>query len=172
MPMNKMKRPSICTLGEALDYYNSDIIDRFLGIYQIPPAEAEQIFHETKKWIWLLAAASQDRRMGGQVPRLVIDNFLIFIDEMWHNFILFTKLYHEYCLSKFGFFIHHNPTPKRIKDEMNAEFESSNSISKILEIRKEQYSYIYDKLGADTLELWYGMMSDQYTHKYFNQIRK
>ena len=110
--------------------------------------------------------------MGGHVPRLVIDNFLIFIDEMWHNFILFTKLYHEYCFSKFGFFIHHNPTPKRIKDAMNAEFESSNSISKILEIRKEQYSYIYDKLGADTLELWYGTMSDQYTHKYFNQVRK
>src|SRR5436309_3499254 len=134
--MNKAKRATICTLDEALDYHNSDIIDRFLGIYDIPSSEAEQIFYETKKWVWLSANASQERRNGNHVPRLVIDNFLIFIDEMWHNFILFTKLYQEYCLSRFGFFIHHNPTPRRVKEAMNAEFKSSTSLSKILEIRK------------------------------------
>ena len=31
------------------------------------------------------------------------------VDEAWHNFILHTKVYQEYCLSNFGQFVHHNP---------------------------------------------------------------
>ena len=31
------------------------------------------------------------------------------VDETWHNFILHTRLYAEYCEKKFGQFIHHNP---------------------------------------------------------------
>ncbi len=31
------------------------------------------------------------------------------IDEVWHNFILHTKFYDEYCQNNFGRFIHHNP---------------------------------------------------------------
>jgi len=31
------------------------------------------------------------------------------VDEVWHNFILHTRLYKEYCLKNFGKFIHHNP---------------------------------------------------------------
>lgn len=31
------------------------------------------------------------------------------IDEMWHDFILFTKDYSEFCITYFGKFIHHYP---------------------------------------------------------------
>ncbi|QEC68739.1 hypothetical protein FRZ67_16030 [Panacibacter ginsenosidivorans] len=31
------------------------------------------------------------------------------VDEVWHNLILNTKYYHEYCTQKFGKFIHHTP---------------------------------------------------------------
>jgi hypothetical protein len=31
------------------------------------------------------------------------------VDETWHNFILHTRLYSEYCQTNFGQFIHHNP---------------------------------------------------------------
>ncbi|HRR08275.1 MAG TPA: hypothetical protein PLO56_06245 [Rhodothermales bacterium] len=31
------------------------------------------------------------------------------VDEVWHNFILHTKLYAQYCTTEFGLFIHHNP---------------------------------------------------------------
>jgi hypothetical protein len=31
------------------------------------------------------------------------------VDEVWHNFILHTNLYQEYCLVNFGKLIHHNP---------------------------------------------------------------
>lgn len=167
-----MNRSQICTLNEALDYYDRDIVERFLSAYDMPCEEADAIFVETKKWLWLLAVASQDRRMGRRVPRLVIDNYLLSIDEMWHNFILFTKLYRQYCLDKFGFFIHHNPTPQRAKQKMKIDVEIDGIFSRLLDVRKEQYSYVYDKLGADTLELWYGTMCDKYTQQYLSQIRK
>ncbi len=34
------------------------------------------------------------------------------IDEIWHQFILCTEPYSKYCDSKFGCYIHHNPTGK------------------------------------------------------------
>jgi len=31
------------------------------------------------------------------------------VDLVWHEFILFTRLYAEFCLQNFGKFIHHDP---------------------------------------------------------------
>lgn len=170
--MKRSKRSSICGLKEAVAYRNDEVVERFIGNYDLSREDAEQIFLETKKWVWLLACATQDRRMGQRVPRLVIDNYLIFIDEMWHNFILFTKDYQEFCDENFGFFIHHNPTPQNIKEALRKDLNSDQGLDRILNIRKEQYSYIYDRLGGETLELWYGEMCDQYPRHYFLKIAK
>lgn len=167
-----MRRLSICSLEEALAYNNDEVIERFTANFNIPQKESDQIFVETKKWVWLLAQANQDRRMGLHVPRLVIDNYLIFIDEMWHNFILFTKDYQEYCREKFGFFVHHNPTPQKIKAAMREELDSAGGLVKTLEVRREQYSYIYDRLGPETLNLWYEKLCDQYPPGVFQVIAK
>jgi hypothetical protein len=35
------------------------------------------------------------------------------IDEVWHNFILFTREYNKFCESVFGKFIHHTPSTSR-----------------------------------------------------------
>ena len=70
------------SLEKIRSYNNEDLICRFLDIYEIDEAEAINIFEETKKWLWLCSNAKFD---------LIIDDSLIIIDEMWHNFILFTK---------------------------------------------------------------------------------
>ena len=167
-----MKSSLIRGLKEATAYQNDLVVDRFIGMYEIPGDEAEIIFRETKKWLWLCATANHERRNGCSVPRLVIDNHLLFIDEMWHNFILFTKEYHEYCRNNFGFYVHHKPTPERIKEQLRGEMELDSGFEEIMKLRKEQYSYIYDKLGSETLDLWYGQLCDKYTKQYFAQIRK
>jgi hypothetical protein len=162
-----MKRTSVCTLEEALDYRNDEIIFRFIGMYDMPFEEAEGLFTETKKWIWIAAVASREDGL-----KLIIDSYLRFIDEMWHNFVLFTKAYNQYCQSRFGFFVHHNPTPHLEKERFKAQILSDPSLSAILERRRHQYSYIYDKLGAETLELWYGVLCDKYTPQYLHSIRQ
>lgn len=38
-----MIRASICTLDQALDFYDDNIIERFLGIYNTTPEETHSI---------------------------------------------------------------------------------------------------------------------------------
>ena len=33
----------------------------------------------------------------------------VIVDDAWHEFILFTRLYHRFCEQKFGRYIHHQP---------------------------------------------------------------
>lgn len=162
-----MKKQPVCSLEKALDYQNDEVLYRFIGIFEMPFEEACTLFNETKKWIWLAAVAEQE----GSI-KLLIDGNLLFIDEMWHNFILFTKEYSSYCLNYFGFFVHHHPTLRNEKLRLEAEIREDPSLSRILKVRRHQYSYIYDKLGPETLELWYGKMCYRYTAEYLLSIRK
>jgi hypothetical protein len=151
-------------LEKAVAFNDTDVVGRFLDIFVVSRADANDIFLETKRWIWLCAAAHCDRKKGKTVPRLIIDRPIGYIDEMWHNFILFTKRYHSFCDSHFGFYVHHNPTPKRRKDQMkHALMNESGAIESVLEVRKKQYSYIYDKLGPKTLTRWYFTLSEKYS---------
>lgn len=144
-----------------LDYTNEDVIDRFLGVYEMEEIEAISIFEETKKWLWLCSNVDFD---------LIIDDSLLIIDEMWHNFILFTKDYHEFCLSNFEDYIHHQPTTRKEKENWNKDrIKSLTDYKKTL---KKQYEHIYDQLGEDTLNKWYIEFSDKYTKEYIKTITR
>jgi len=41
------------------------------------------------------------------------------VDLVWHEFILFTRLYQEFCESKFGRFIHHTPDDNKETNNRN-----------------------------------------------------
>jgi|LakMenE01Jun11ns_1017448.scaffolds.fasta_scaffold9952510_4 hypothetical protein len=43
------------------------------------------------------------------------------IDEAWHEFILHTKLYEQYCMEEFGKFIHHDPEPPSATSSLSAD---------------------------------------------------
>jgi len=159
-----------CTLEEALDFENgSVVIEGFMTRYNVSQEEAERIFNETKKWLWLAAKASDEEKFS-----LSIDKPLEIIDEMWHNFILHTKQYHKYCLEKFRKFIHHEPTPEKVK----VDFQHKISVNPSTEIKewKERYqkqlSYIYDNLGAETVIKWYEELPSKYTPAYLESLKK
>lgn len=151
---------STATLREVLKYRNKDILDRFCDEFDISRRDARLLFQETLKWIWLCAEARKDRKAGHNVPPLIVDRFLAPIDEMWHNFILHTKEYARFCDTYFGFLVHHNPTPPRIKKGQKIRFAASSSeFEQQLEKRRKQFGYIYDKLGPSTLTRWYGSLA-------------
>lgn len=139
-----------CSLQEALDYENEDVIFRFVKTYNISEIDAQDLFYQTKKWLWLCYKAIADPEEN---HRFVIDDSLLIIDEMWHNFILFTFDYNNYCNLKFGFYIHHYPTKKNESIEWNKS--PKENLNNYIENLKVQYSLIYDFLGEDTLKLWY-----------------
>jgi hypothetical protein len=42
------------------------------------------------------------------------------VDEAWHEFILFTQNYHDFCLQAFGRFLHHTPA-QAMKSQTSAQ---------------------------------------------------
>jgi len=66
-------------LSMMLDYKNENVISRFTDMFDVQEQEAEDIFQETMKFLFLV-----------QVKGIVVPDELLIIDEMWHNFILFT----------------------------------------------------------------------------------
>jgi hypothetical protein len=147
----RMKTPS---LDDVLAYENSDIVHRFHKAYGISREEAADIFMQVKKWLWL----ANLRRQSGLDGGLHIDMSLVVIDEMWHNFVLFTKEYSAFCQRYFGYYLHHAPTTEA---EERGHKDHLHALPRLerLQARKEQMraqcEYIYDHLGNDTFVKWY-----------------
>ena len=161
---------AVSSLEEVLAYQNDSILYKFQESFDLPFEEVKMLFEETKKWLWLNAVAIDEK----QGIELFIDGPLALVDEMWHTFILFTRPYHEFCHRYFGFYIHHAPTTKAEKDEMKKEAASDPEKYKanLEEEYALQYSYVYDKLGEETLSRWYAEFTDRYTPEFINQARK
>ncbi len=153
-----------CTLENALNYKNEDVIFRFLKIYNITEKESLLLFEETKKWLWLCYKATEP---GTKIPVLIDDSMLI-IDEMWHNFILFTNDYKNYCIDKFGFYIHHQPTTK--KESLLWKNDPEKNTNLYLKTIETQYSIIFDLLGEETLLLWYKDLAKNYSKEKIKEL--
>ncbi|WKV12277.1 hypothetical protein [Marivirga harenae] len=157
-------------LESAIDC-NEDkiIIEGFMNRYSVNREEAEEILHETKKWLWL--ASENIKEKNGF--RLFIDNSLMIIDEMWHNFILHTRFYQKFCQEKLNLFVHHEPTPASEKiigfdsDEEKQSFQQQQE-----ERLSQQLSYIYDKLGAETVSKWYEEFPEKFSEKKIQALKR
>ncbi|KAB8037771.1 hypothetical protein GCL60_11395 [Silvanigrella paludirubra] len=136
-------------LNEVMLYNNDNIINKFTKDYdKISLYDSQIIFKETLKWLWLCNESYLDKNENVNI--FIYEDSLI-IDKMWHNFILFTKDYHEFCHKYFGRFIHHEPNVDQDKENIYFERDLTN-----------MYSYIYDKLGEETLNLWFREFPEKY----------
>ena len=148
-------------LNDVLNYKNENVIYRFTKIYAITEEEANDIFCETLKWLWLSQKVNYP---------FFVDDSISIIDEMWHNFILFTKDYNDFCKKYFGKYIHHQPTTKEDaqiwKNDWNKQLKD---FEKKLE---EQYGIIYDTLGSATLEKWYSEYAEKYSAEKIKYLLK
>ncbi len=150
-------------LEKMLQYKNENVLSRFLDIFSVSGSEAEDIFQETKKFLFLC-----------QLPRIYITDDLVIIDEMWHNFILFTKEYHNFCQQHFGKYFHHLPASKKEKEE------ASRKVTEEPEKAKEEYKAMmrhimgaaYDNLGEETVIKWFQVYPEKYNKEALLKIRK
>jgi len=150
-------------LQSILSYKNEDIISRFVDLFCIDEPEAEDIFNETKKFLYVC-----------QVPGFFIPDELLIIDEMWHNFILFTKEYQKFCKEHFGFFFHHLPASKQEKE--NQQQLNITAPEKIKAEFHEKLNFVmsqvYDHLGEDTLIKWFKEYPVKYSKANITALRK
>jgi hypothetical protein len=63
-------------------------------------AEGEALFAEAKKFL-ILSAVDED---------VSWDMYSRRVDEVWHQFVLFTSQYVEFCQRYFGEYLHHSPS--------------------------------------------------------------
>jgi len=157
MAVNPKEPKMVASLQEVLTYKNENVVYRFSEDYKISESDAEEIFLETKRWLWYCAKRTRDIEDG----RIEFLNIPLFneakaIDLMWHTFLLFTHDYADFCETYFGFFVHHQPKSKvdRIewqqqisRDPIQTQKERESQLEKV-------YGTIYDELGPDILLKW------------------
>jgi len=66
---------------------------------ELSPAQREQVFSGLRDYFHLCSTAG--RRMVAMPSQVV--------DDAWHEFILFTRQYDQFCRHAFGHFLHHTP---------------------------------------------------------------
>src|SRR5436189_1421812 len=85
---------------DALTYEAPFLIEKLLKDRIVEtPEEGEAIFTEVKRWIALIRT---DRTKDWEM-------YSARIDEVWHQFILFTREYIEFCNQFFGAYVSHIP---------------------------------------------------------------
>lgn len=140
------------SMQSVLSYKNDRVVERFLKLYEIEKKHAEQLFVETLKFLW---ACSVCRHVLGPVT---------IIDEMWHNFILFTGDYAKFCNDYLGRYIHHNPA----EDESRSELVRSAALDGYDSPLERQLDSLCDIVGEQTVFLWYVRYPQIYDQKFYD----
>lgn len=174
MTVTKTDPKILPKLEDVIAFEFDDIIYRFMEDWDLPFEEVKEIFVETKKWLWLHCAHYHDRQAKLNPPPLGFTGSTFMLDQMWHQFMLYTPNYHRFTHDFFGYFLGHAPIDHATKLEMEAakkadpEGESRN----MEEGLKAQIAYIVEKLGPATATKWYTTWKDQYSEEKLNALRK
>jgi len=155
-------------LAEVLTYANAEIAQRLLNKcpYSLSPHEGQTLFEDTLRWLWLNAKAMQDPA----APELMIEDRMELLDEGWHNFLMFTGPYRDFCQDYLGRFIDHQPCGI---EERQAEKSQDPAVLKAAAEKHQQFmrtmmEYVHSHLGADVLVRWFR----EYPARYVDQQRK
>ncbi|MDQ3014824.1 MAG: hypothetical protein M3Q73_03100 [bacterium] len=87
------------SLEAVIGFQFQPLVDRMVDKYGREEGVAQQAFEDMKKFLYLCGASTEGKPFAPTEP----------IDELWHNFILFTEDYTKFCREHFGRFIHHRP---------------------------------------------------------------
>jgi hypothetical protein len=130
------------TFEEVLAYRHAGVIRRYAREHHASLEEAEEVFRETLKWLYLCGCGAREGFACAMTPEICK------LDEMWHTFLLFTRPYADFCERYIGIFLHHVPT----EDEEEAREAGDDRLRAQLE---GQFDLVYDVLGEETLKRWY-----------------
>jgi len=146
-----------------INYSNENVLFRFSNRYRIPEEEIRDLFQETKKFIAICTE-----------PNIYVNDDLLIIDEMWHNFILFTPAYAEFCQQFFQRFIHHIPMGKHEREKFIELKDKDPEKAKNNYLQREELlmSTVYELCGEETVKKWFKDYPEKYTKEYITSIQK
>jgi hypothetical protein len=141
---------SLPSLQELLEYKNPRVLKLYEQNYPNNKLSSEKALEEVLKYLWLTEKHASDQEKNPENEELPSSCIMLRsmqeIDEMWHEFILFTEDYTNFCLQYFGKYLHHLPNI----------FDNRPVPREILDIEiKKLLPYIYDNLGEETMHIWF-----------------
>lgn len=137
------------SLDEVLKYQNPKVLKLYKQNRPHNELDAETAFTEVLKYLWLTQKHARDLQTAEaeHLPKhCVMLLSMREIDEMWHEFILVTKDYMNFCDKYFGKYLHHMPD---VVENLPGWSENEKAeVEKLL-------PYVYDNLGEETLKIWF-----------------
>jgi hypothetical protein len=135
---------------EALDYEAPFLIEKLLKNCVVDTEdEGEALFREVRRYL-VLCDLDQDR---------VWNMYSLRVDEAWHQFILFTRQYIDFCQRFFGRYVPHNPS-NAPKPESARPVETTSF---------EQFRVRYHELFGEPLpDVWYDERSITLNRRLFS----
>ena len=94
-PIRRTNR--LVNLALAMSFQFDPLVHRMIDKYKWDEAESRECFEDLKKFLYMAVMADK--------PVAPTEK----LDEMWHNFILYTMDYDEFCRTRLGIFVHHRP---------------------------------------------------------------
>ncbi|MEO6282389.1 MAG: hypothetical protein ABIO93_03310 [Dyadobacter sp.] len=150
-------------LQAILSYQDENIISRFVDSFDVTWEQAEDVFQETKKFLVM-----------GRLPGVFMFDDILILDEMWHNFICFTREYAAFGEAYFGEFLHHLPNTKAEKESVKelAAQNPEKAQQSYLESLKVTMEYCYDAFGEETVTKWFQVYPIMYSKENIKLLRK
>jgi len=124
-----------CAFESLASYDLSLIRDRLIRTGALPRGLVADAVLEFRRWIGLRIIEPRERSV-----------FSRDVDEVWHAFVLHTRLYADFCDRVFGSFIHHNPSVGGFPD---------------IDARFRDFERLYRRVYGDVPPLWYLRPADE-----------
>lgn len=140
-------------LEEVLAYKNKFVIDRFKKFRPDAADEAEQIFDDLKRFLWLVATLQEQKAKGAEVPDVSFPVSMIIMDDMWHAFILWTNFYTDFCDKYFGQYLHH-PTEMPIFEKNHIKGDMPEEEANDIFLRG-MITVVIDVFGETLAQRWF-----------------
>lgn len=159
--MNKLNENQLTKLSSFMD---ENVLSRFMDVYDVSETEAKDILSETLKFLYI-----------SQIPGVFIPDDLLILDEMWHNLILFTPLYHKFSKEYLNTpYFHHLPATKEEKEQRKKAMQIDADLAQKEYLKKLEFllSTTYDYLGAETVEKWFKVYPKKYSKENIKKLRK
>ncbi|WP_069383896.1 hypothetical protein [Halomonas caseinilytica] len=153
---------------ELEKYYHEGVINKFRDEWDVEIEEAQEIFSEMKKFIFISAIAQKE------CIEFEIDEPILIIDKMWHQFILFTMDYERFCNKFFGKMLHHVPfCSTHLVQKIKALSEHGITLNEHKAERlRRQLETIKLTFGKSTLEKWYIDYAHKYSYERMNMLQR
>jgi hypothetical protein len=96
-PITRNNRIAKTPVNRIMSYRFQPLIDRLVDKKGMVRSDAELLYIDMLRFLYLCGSTTKTMAPSEK------------IDLAWHEFLLFTREYQNFCQRMFGFFIHHNP---------------------------------------------------------------